>query len=277
MIDAHVYCLPSRLRDSEVVLPQSEGLISSSIHRHPEGSYALGLSSPEAIKSSMEKHNIEESVLVAFPWASQELCRENNDYLLEVAAKDNCFKTLCAVQPSGKQWIKEAERCLKEGALGIKVNPVWQGYELDGPEMDNLADFIEKNNAFLMVHVDQFFKKSSASPAHLYSFARKHPETRILAAHLGGLVGIYALHPPVAEALRNVWFDTAVSSTVRVVCSIIQSGLQDRIIFGSDFPFNHSHSQGQVVKEIKNLRLKPEIEKAIFNDNFFNLIRHPRE
>jgi predicted TIM-barrel fold metal-dependent hydrolase len=273
IIDAHVYCLPERLRSREVKLPSSEKSVIEAIYRHPDGEKALSFSSPETILGSMKRSKINVSLLVSLPWRSMRLCQENNEFILDAARRDKCFMAVCSVQPCNKDWKKEAARCLKKGAVGIKVNPTWQGYVLDCREMASLAGFIARENVFLMTHIDHVFRKSSASPAHLLSLVKKCPETRILAAHLGGMLGIYAMHQPVAAALRNVWFDTAVSSTVKMVEFVIRSGLEDKVIFGSDFPFNHSHKQGQVLEAIKSLNLGKGIEAKIFCSNIVKLIK----
>ena len=270
-VDAHVYCLPPRLTDSNVRLPESENKILDAIYSHPESALALKLASVREIRKSMKKYFIDRVVLVSLPWTSHELCCENNDYLLEIAAAQKSFWVVCAVQPKDNSWLAESERCINNGAIGLKINPDWQGYELDGKEMDELAEFIKVKNRFLMVHIDHIFKESSASPAKLCQLVKRHPETRILASHLGGMLGLYNLYPPIKNLLRNVWFDTAVSSTIKMVSFYMEAGLQDKIIFGSDFPFNHCHSQGEVVKDIKALNLKTEVENLIFSDNFFML------
>lgn len=268
IIDTHVYSLPSRLRQPDAVLPDSETTIIQTLHRHPEGPYALSLSSIEEVSKSMDKADISKSVIVSLPWMSQDLCHENNDYILEAAAKDSRFYSICSIQPKINKWQTEAERCILSGAIGVKVNPAWQGFELDGPEMDDVASFAKSNNIFIMVHIDHPFKKSIASPAHLYNFARKNPDTKILAAHLGGLIGLYTLLPYIKKTLKNVWFDTAVSSTLQMIRFYVEAELQHKLIFGSDFPFNHSHSQKQSVDGIKALGLLPDIEKSIFSGNF---------
>lgn len=272
IFDAHVYCLPERLRDGGLVLPETEAYISKSIYGHPEGPQALKLSSPEKIVSSMRNSEIDRSVLISFPWSSQELCRENNGYILEVASKNKCFLGVCSVQPKDKSWVKEAQECFKAGAIGIKVNSAWQDHELDGPQMDDLAEFVRSESKFLMIHVDHIFNKSKASPAHLYSLAKKHPQTRIIAAHMGGLLGLYNLYSPVAQTLSNVWFDTAVSATLEMVRFFVEAGLHSKVIFGSDFPFNHSHSQQQVLKGIKELKLESNVEEAILGGNFLSFL-----
>lgn len=273
MIDAHVYCLPPRLRQADVRLPASERSIQEAIHRHPEGPYALALSAPEAILASMDHSGIQCSVLVAFPWADPELCRENNDYILGTAAGNERFLAICSVQPTSPAALQEMSRVVHAGAVGIKVNPVWQKFALDDPRMDELALAVQSTQAFLMLHVDQPYKTSPASSARLYALARKHPGLRILAAHLGGLLGLSALHPPVARTLANVWYDTAVSSTLEMVRWYCQAGLADKVILGTDFPFNHSHSQKQVVDVIRGLGLDRDHWWSLSGANFSRLAR----
>ena len=273
VIDAHVYCLPERLADPAVKLPARERVIMGAIHKHPEGRLALSRCSTKAILASMRKSGIARSVLVSFPWAGQELCIENNNHIITAVAENASFLAICSVKPGGKGWLVEAERCLANGAVGIKVNPSWQGCELDGPEIGELAEFIETKNSMLMIHIDHPFRYSKASPAGLLTLAAKYPRTKILAAHLGGLLGLYTLHQPIAGLLGNVWYDTAVSSTLELVKYCVEAGLEKKIIFGSDFPFNHSHSQSQVLDGIRKLGFGEKAESLILERNFLNLIK----
>jgi len=273
IIDSHVYCLPPRLADPEVNLASSEEIITAAIHRHPEGPYALSLSSPKAISQSMEQSGIDRAVLISLPWFSGELCHENNAFLLDTVAKDNHFMAVCAVQPLKSDWLKEAESCFESGAVGLKVNPSWQGYALDGSEMEELSSYVSEKNKFLVVHVDHPYRKSLSSPANLYQLLRARPQTRFVAAHMGGLLGLYVFHPPVAETLKNVWFDTAVSSTLKIVRFYVEAGLSEKIIFGSDFPFNHSHSQRQVLEGLLSQNFDRSMGEAMLSQNLLDLIR----
>lgn len=277
MIDVHVYCLPPRLRDLEVSLPASEGPIIESIYRHTDRKYAMSLSSPKSIIRSMEENGVEKSVLIAFPWSDRELCRETNDYLLELVAKHDRFYAICSVQPKERDWDVEVNRVINAGALGLKINPVWQDFELDSPEVDVFAEFLQERNVPLMIHVDQAFRRSKSSPAHLFTFIQRHRDLRILAAHLGGLLGLYNLHAPIRELFVNLWFDTAISSTLQMVEFYRQAGLGDKIIFGSDFPFNHSHSQSQVISGIHMLNLPKDVEEDILSNNFYRFINRHSE
>lgn len=271
-IDAHVYCLPPRLRDAGVALPASEEAVAEAIYRHPDGAMALGLSSPDSIRRSMESSGIAGSVLVSMPFTDPALCRETNDFLLELAGRDKAFKVIASVNPASPGWREEAGLCLGEGAIGIKVNPAWQGFDLDGPQMEDFAAWMAGRRAFIMTHIDQAYKESRSSPARLYRIAPRHPSTRFLAAHMGGMLGAYNLRPENAAQLRNIWFDTAVSQTLKMVAFYVAAGLEDRIVFGTDFPFNHCHDQQSVVEGIAALGFTAEVEGMIFSGNLESLV-----
>lgn len=272
VVDSHVYCLPPRLRDPGVHLPASEAAVAKAIHEHHDGGWVLPLSAPEAILKSMEESLIDASVLVSFPWAESSHCRENNDFILEQRAKRaERFMAVCSVQPLRAGALEEAERCLKAGAIGIKINGGWQGYELKDDVVGALARLIREKGAFILCHIDQPFRNSPTSPAHLLELARKNPGTRFVAAHMGGLLGLYGELPDIKPALSNVWFDTAVSDTVEMVRYYVSAGLEDKILFGTDHPFNHCHSQKLVRDRLEALGLGAAAQDKIFSGNLKRL------
>lgn len=272
IVDTHAYCLPPRLRDIKAGLPAADHIIAKAIHRHPDGGWVLPMSSPERIRASMRDAGIDRSVLIAFPWASASLCRENNDFILaEAEAAPRLFDAVCSVQPKDPRFLAEARRCLDAGAVGIKINPAWQGYSLDDARLDKLLALVARKGAYLLTHIDQPFRISPTSPGHLVRLAARNPKARIVAAHMGGLAGLYASFGSTAKALKNVWFDTAVSETMEFVSYYCQSGLADRVLFGSDYPFNYCHSQKTVLQRLRKLRLGHKSETAILGGNWLRL------
>lgn len=271
MIDAHVYSVPEELHAQSPLIAEEESVLAS-LHHHPEGAYALSLSTRDAIAKSMEEAGIRGSALVSLPWQSEDLCRRNNDHVLTAAQDGDTFFAICSIQTKSPGWLAEADRVRTAGAVGIKINTGWQGGRLDSPAVRDVAEYVREYDMFLMTHVDHGFRHSETGPANLHSLATMCPHTKIVAAHLGGLLGLYALHPPVAESLKNVWFDTAVSGTLDMVSYYVQAGLGSRLLFGSDFPFNHSHSQVQVVDGIRKIGLGEDVAAAIMEGNFLRLI-----
>jgi len=273
IIDAHVYCLPDRLRDPLLTLDENNTKISQAIHRHPDAPWVLPMSSTEAILASMAAAAIKHSILVSFPWAAHELCVENNRTVLQNCRATSHFSAICSLQPLDPRWQQEAEYCKAAGASGLKVNADWQGFELDSHEMNNVAKWAGRNGMFILAHVDQAFRKSHASAAHILALAKNNSRTQILAAHLGGMLGAYAPLNGMAKSFHNLWFDTAVSSTLYMVRFYIDCGLTDKLIFGSDFPFNHCHDQASVANGIRSLGISTPDAQAIFSKNIRNLMR----
>lgn len=269
IIDSHVYCLPSKLHEKNIV---SSGVISKAFYESDEGISALSLSTYENICESMEISGINASALVSFPWPDTFLCDINNAYIFEAIARDSRFYGVCSVNPNDPKCISRAIELIDLGAIGIKLNPNWQLFGIDSPLFNELITVIEKKNIFLMLHVDQGYKSEISSAAFLFQCAKTHPGLRILAAHMGGLLGAYELIPGIKDILRNVWYDTAISSTLEFVKFYCDLGLSDKIIFGSDFPFNHSHSQVQLIEDLNKLGINEENLQKILSANFLKLI-----
>jgi uncharacterized protein len=222
----------------------------------------------------MEESGIDCSVLVSFPWRSPDLCRENNNYLLDQCAKyDESFMAICSVQPARSGCLEEAARCLDRGAIGIKINPEWQGGCLDDPAIGRLARYVSERGRFILTHIAQPFRKSPASAAHLFSLLKRNPSVRIVAAHMGGLLGLYATFPPTSGVVKSLWFDTAVSETLEIVHYYVQAGVSDRVLFATDYPFNLCHSQKIVKDRIMALRITRTIKNKILGENFRCLLQ----
>jgi uncharacterized protein len=272
IIDAHVYALPARLRNVDVVVSPQDQCVLEAVHRSQDADWILPKASFDAITKSMSAAGIDISVLVSFPWASDTLCTENNDYILAVAKEYKQYRAICSLQPMSSAWRSEVEACVKRGCDGFKVNPAWQGFDLLSDSVVPMVYEIMKQDKFLMVHIDHAFKKSLASAAHLFEFAKMYPQLKIIAAHMGGMLGAYNLFEPVSKNLGNIWFDTAVSATIPMVKWYAEAGLEDKLLFGTDFPFNHCHRQTDVVEEMKKLGLSDECLQKIFSGNYMSLV-----
>jgi predicted TIM-barrel fold metal-dependent hydrolase len=273
VIDSHVYCLPPKLTDRISAFATEEPSIWKSIFEHPECQTTIRLAHAEKVEEEMARSGVARSVLVAFPWTQQKNCRTNNDYILEQKRKNSrAFEVICSVNPFVEGWEEEVLRCKAAGAVGIKINPEWQRGKLSDSAVMALGNFCRNHKLFIMTHIDHPYKISGASPAEFCLLLSKCPETRFIAAHMGGMIGIYQLNPRVAPLFKNVWFDTAISSTLKMVTIALDLGLEDKILLGSDYPFNHSHQQKQVVDDLRAMVKDPKQFEKISHINFNRLI-----
>jgi len=81
--------------------------------------------------------------------------------------------------------------------------------------------------------------KGTATPDKLLPFIAANSELRIVAAHWGGGLPFYELMPEVAQACRNVFYDSAASRYLyqwNVFSAVERIVGCKRILFGTDYP-----------------------------------------
>ncbi|MGD9498148.1 MAG: amidohydrolase family protein [Armatimonadota bacterium] len=169
--------------------------------------------------------------------ASPEDLRVRNDCTIALMAEDPHF-WLGAMYLSPNhppEFIREeAHRCAQAGMVAIK-----QGIEVNArdPRIDPIAEAAAELDIPILFHawykmVEKYPQESDASDiAHL---ARRHPDTRIIMAHLTG-VGRRGVQD--VEDLPNVWVDTCGGwyDTGMVEYAVRHLGAE-RLIYGSDYP-----------------------------------------
>ncbi|MCK4222613.1 MAG: amidohydrolase family protein, partial [Dehalococcoidia bacterium] len=186
----------------------------------------------------------------------------------------------CGIQPkSGDAAMLELERCARAGARGIgEMRADTQGFDLaDKTIMSPLVDTMMKHDLILLTHSSepvghQYAGKGRITPDVLYPFVLAFPDLKLVCAHWGGGLPFYALMPDVAEALSNVFYDTAATSLLyrpqifKQVSEIIGS---DRILLGSDYPLV---AQGRTIGQIRSLQLAEEDQTKILGANAQELL-----
>ncbi|MCK5576779.1 MAG: amidohydrolase [Dehalococcoidales bacterium] len=235
----------------------------------------------EELIASMDRAEIEVSVIANIGWVTHELCLETNDYILDsVSRYPNRLIGFCSVQPlSLPAALDEVERCAKGGARGVgELRPDIQLFDLMDEEiMRPLVDTLIKHKLILLSHVSEpvghiYPGKGAITPEVLYPFIVTYPDLSIVCAHWGGGLPFYALMPEVKKAMTNVYFDTAASPLLyssQVYQQVIQLVGADKILFGSDYPLLE---QERLIKDIANLNLPEETREQILAGNAQRLL-----
>jgi len=206
---------------------------------------------------------------------------KTNDYILDsISRYPTRLVGFCAIQPrAGDAAIAELERCAKAGAKGIgELRFDVQGFDLtDKVTMGPIIDAALKHDLIFLTHSSEpvghdYPGKGSITPDILYSVIMAFPRLKLVCAHWGGGVPFYALMPEVAEALDNVFFDTAATvflykpEIFEQVSRIIGS---DKILFGTDYPLMH---QNRVLAQIQSTQLTEEDKAKILGGNAQKLL-----
>ena len=233
------------------------------------------------LMAKMDEEGIDRSVILNANWTSPQLCRETNDYILEsVARYPQRLVGFCSLPPKAPQEaISELERCISGGIRGIgEMRPDFQGL-VRGDEtlMDPIFELAIRHGLMLNIHSSepvghQYPGKQQITPDVLERMIMRFPELVMVCAHWGGGLPFYALMPEVAEALKNVYFDTAASPYLyrpeifRHVADIV--GVK-KILFGSDYPLM---PPSRVLKQLYSLDMERQAVEAILAGNAERLL-----
>lgn len=235
----------------------------------------------EELISSMDKNEVDVSVVLNYGWSAESLCVEVNDYILEsIVRYPKRLVGFCSVAPiEGEKAIRELERCVKGGVKGIGELRLDTQLPPDGWSeiMKPMSDFAIKNNLVMLVHSSepvghQYSGKGKVTSDMLYTLASTYPDLKLVCAHWGGGLPFYALMPEVKTALKNVYFDTAASPFLyssQIYTGVAQIVGGDKILFGSDYPLI---SPGRYFKEIEGIKLPAATKEKILGGNAQKLL-----
>ncbi|WP_338702870.1 amidohydrolase family protein [Streptomyces sp. Q6] len=168
--------------------------------------------------------------------------------------------------------VAALDHALDAGLLGVEISSHAPGRELSDPALDPLWARAEQTGALLFLHpfgctlderLDQWYLSNSVGQptenavalSHLIfsGVLDRHPGLRIIAAHGGGYLpthigradhawrtrtdaGAHCAHLP-SSYLRRLYFDSLVHDPY-VLRELVRVAGADRVLLGSDFPFD---------------------------------------
>jgi predicted TIM-barrel fold metal-dependent hydrolase len=160
---------------------------------------------------------------------------------------------------------EEIEFIARNGIKGIKLHPEYQNFYPDDGGMKAIYEACIKNNIFILFHAGADaafdFDDTKGTPKRFRQVIKSYPNLKIILAHMGG----YQMWDMVYKELvgLNVYFDTAFCNEMddNVIAGLINEHGYDKIIFGTDFPWERP----AVLKEkIRRIICKEEYRNKIF-------------
>jgi len=276
IIDFHTHVFPTRMRDRREEYsgrdPLFQRLYSNSKFK---------IADCDDLIDRMDQDGIDRSVLLNANWTSPEVCRETNDYIMEsVSRYAGRLAGFCSLPPGNiDASVAELERCIRGGIRGVgEMRPDFHGLVRgDEDTLDPVFDIMMRNRLMLMVHASepvghQYVGKEKITPDILERLIARFPEMTIICAHWGGGLPFYALMPEVAQALKNVYFDSSASPYLykpEIFRHVADIAGADRILFGSDYPLI---PPSRVLNQLRSLNLDADVEDMILSGNALRLL-----
>jgi len=276
IIDFHTHVLPPRIKNN-----RSQYMAKDAAFAQIYSGDKVKIATTEDLIDSMDRDEVDISVIVNYSWTTHELCLETNDYVLDsVARYPKRLIGFGAVSSyTDDASLAEIERCVRGGIKGVgELRPDTQSIDYTQKDVIKpFTDLLRKYKLIVLTHASEpvghlYPGKGAATPELLYKFIANLPDLPVVCAHWGGGLPFYTLMPEVREALENVYFDTAISPYLyRPEIYLQMSRLigADRILFGSDFPVI---SQSRIIKEILAAELPEENREEILCGNARRLL-----
>jgi hypothetical protein len=244
--------------------------------------------------ADMDAAGVDRVVAVGWPWQRGDICREQNDWLMEVVRRHgDRVIALGTVQPlDGPAAMAELRRCVEGGLAGVgELNADGQGFRLDDPRFLALAHAATEMGMPMLLHTNEpvghvYPGKGSLSQADVYAFIKAVPELRLVLAHWGGGFPFYELMPEVRAAARNVFYDLAASPLLyrpevfRTVIGVVGA---EKVIFGSDYPLilypkrQTTPSFSPLLEEVGGLGLPADLRTRVLGQNALRVYGKQRQ
>ena len=154
----------------------------------------------------------------------------NDRVIAEAEASGGRLVPFCRVDPNVDA-VAEAERCLAQGARGIKLHPRAERFALDHPEVDRLCALASERRLPIVVHAGRGIP---ALGRHAYDLTGRYPGLRLILAHAG--VSDLAWLWRHADERPNLLYDTSwwTAADFFALFSLVPPG---QILMASDAPY----------------------------------------
>ncbi|MGH9627795.1 MAG: amidohydrolase family protein [Bryobacteraceae bacterium] len=194
------------------------------------------------------------------------------------------FLSLDPAQPGWQDELRQGHQDLK--LKGIKLMPMYAGFAPNAPELDELWKYAAQHNLPVLLHTGTtFISKAPLActlPRLIDDVAIRHPEVKIIMAHLG--------HPYEAECVvtirkhANVYADCSALhyrpfQLYHSLMLVQEYGVWQKVLFGSDYPFTTVDASLEGMRGLNNMlegtalpRLDMEAMEQMFNRSTLQLL-----
>ena len=232
----------------------------SLLSKSPKNKFA----SIENIIDMLSETGFNRAVIFGFGFNDLGLCAMTNDYVIEAArAYPDKITGFISIPPNVKGMEKEISRCHDAGLKGIgEIFPESQSFSIDDKnETKKLAGICLERSLPLIIHTNEpvghdYTGKSNISLRQIDAFIGNSQNLKVVLAHWGGGLIFYEAMPEIREKYKDVYYDTAASPYLydeTIYKTALSLGIEDKIIFGSDYPL------------LSPLRYIQELEKIPFD------------
>jgi predicted TIM-barrel fold metal-dependent hydrolase len=276
IIDFHTH-----ITAPEIIERRDEYLVRDAWFRDLYANPKARLSAAEDLVAAMDQAGVDQSVVFGFGWRDMDLCRRDNDYVMEAVARHpgRLFGFGIVNPGTGDEAVREIERCVAGGLMGIgELMPDGQGYRIDDEKvMAPIVEVARDHDLVLLTHCSEpvghlYPGKGTVTPDEVIRFARLFPEAVLVCAHWGGGTIFYELMPEVSRLMRNVYYDTAASLYLYQddIFSLAARWAPGKVLFATDYPLI---PPGRFIQRMRAARMPTATLRRMLGGNAWRVLK----
>ncbi len=261
VIDFHTHCFPDKIAEKAIEILRKRSGITRPFHN----------GTVDGLLSLQRNDGVDYSVVLNIATNPHQQESVNN---FAISLKDvDGIIPFGSVHPDSPDALNELERLAENGIKGVKLHPDYQDFFVDDKKMFPIYEKIASLGLVTLFHCG--FDIGYPEPVHctaeaLASVLDIFGNVPVVAAHFGGIWSMPETRKHLAG--KNVYLDTAYcygTITPRYAKEIIDIHGVDKILFGSDAPWN---APSQDIELIKCFGLTESEEKAVLGENARKLL-----
>jgi predicted TIM-barrel fold metal-dependent hydrolase len=208
----------------------------------------------EDILKKMDEHNIQKSIVFPNPHIGDKY-PGLNDLMAKAQQKySSRIIGFGRVDPRrGGESVEEVKRIHEVGLKGVKLHPYVECFRPDHPFFNEFFSTINDLGLIILIHTGTLF----SSPGYMKKVLKEYPDLNIILGHLQETC------IPLMKDFENVYSDTS-GSRVYLLEHAVET-CEDKILFGSDYPYLNYRVQMEVVRAAD---IDENVKKKIFAGNF---------
>jgi predicted TIM-barrel fold metal-dependent hydrolase len=267
IIDFHTHIFPPEVRSRRSDYLERD-ITFAEMYTSPKAKVAVA----EDLAESMMASDVDISIALGFAWRDHEMIGRHNDYLLETAMRgEGRIVPFCTINMTDDRAEAEIERVAAAGVRGLgELRPESQGWDINGPEGERLAELALQHNLILLFHVTepgghQYPGKYGLSLASFVRFASSHRKLSVVGAHFAGGLP-FALDNEARQPVSRVVMDTAARGYLYTPeeYRLATTRAPGRVVFGSDYPLL---AQKREIQALRDDSVDPNVLEGVLGGN----------
>ncbi|HWQ90174.1 MAG TPA: amidohydrolase family protein [Clostridia bacterium] len=215
--------------------------------------------SSAALLGLMDKNQVERAIIVPVDQFVAVYNREGNDFILrEARSHSDRFLPMITANPwYGSKAVDEARRGFEQGAVGLKLHPGLQGFQITDAIVHPLVELAGECGRPVYFHTGT---PVTSMPLQLTELAQQFPGTNFIMGHMG-FSDFWNDVVNATKGAPNIYLETSGHWPSFIVEMVGLFGA-NRILYGSDTPMNLMAIE---IEKITRHVSKPEDVQAILH------------